>query len=102
MKEITAESFNQTLQSYLGLLKHANSRRVVKKLESLAGFKSLEEIEGLYLKRSTMSKKHALLSHQEFRNFSVRKIRISSKPPGRDKSRISSRRTVPVVQTVTT
>jgi len=47
MKEITAESFNQTLQSYFGLLKHANSHRLVKKLESLAGFKSLEEIEAL-------------------------------------------------------
>ena len=48
MKEITAESFNQTLQSYLGPLKHANSHRLIKKLENLAGFKSLEEIEALY------------------------------------------------------
>ena len=46
--ERTGESFNQTLQSYLGLLKHANSRRLVKKLENLAGIKSLEEIEALY------------------------------------------------------
>lgn len=46
--EITDESFNQTLQSYLGLLKHANSHRLVKKLENLAGIKSLEEIEALY------------------------------------------------------
>lgn len=46
----TDESFNQTLQSYLGLLKHANGRRLTKRLENLAGIKSLqeEEIEALY------------------------------------------------------
>lgn len=37
LNEITPESFNQTLQSYLGLLKHANSRHLVKKLENSAG-----------------------------------------------------------------
>jgi RNA-directed DNA polymerase len=31
----TGESFNQTLQSYLGLLKYSNSHRLIKKLESL-------------------------------------------------------------------
>lgn len=46
--ERTSESFNQTLQSYLGLLKHANSRGLVRKLEKLAGIKTLEEIEALY------------------------------------------------------
>ena len=43
-----AESFNQTLQSYLGLLQHANSHQLRKKLKKLAGIKTLEEIEALY------------------------------------------------------
>lgn len=45
----TDESFNQTLQSYIGLLKHANGYHLTKKLRNLAGFQSLEEeIEALY------------------------------------------------------
>lgn len=43
----TGESFNQTLQSYLGLLQHANGHNLIKKLEKLAGIKSLEEIDTL-------------------------------------------------------
>lgn len=47
--EIINKSFNQTLQSYIGLLKHANGHRLTEKLRNLVGLQSLEEeIEALY------------------------------------------------------
>lgn len=36
--KITGDSFNQTLQSYFGLLRCANTHRLVKKLENLINF----------------------------------------------------------------
>lgn len=45
--ERTDESFNQTLQSYLGLLKHANAHNLSKRLESLARIKA-EDSAALY------------------------------------------------------
>ncbi len=48
MNEITAESFNQTLQSYFGLLKHASSHHLTEMLENSFGLPmfSLVDREG--------------------------------------------------------
>jgi hypothetical protein len=43
--ERTDESFNQTLQSYLGLLKHANSYHLTKKLKILSGLEQEYEAD---------------------------------------------------------